>query len=83
MEKVGLKIVDLLHNISQLDYHVQFCGDFNGMIRIEFREEWSEEFYEHQHLGFPDCPRDRLEKEIIEALSNFWEAHKGESNEKV
>lgn len=75
MEKVGLKIVDLIHDITQLGYHVQFCSDFNGMVRIEFREEWDENFYHHDHLGFPDCERIRLEKAIIECLSNFKENH--------
>lgn len=78
MEKVGLKIVDLLHDISQLDYQVQFCGDFEGMIRTEFRYEWDDHFYEHQHLGFPGCERIRLEKDIIECLSKFLEKIKKE-----
>jgi hypothetical protein len=77
-EKVGLKIVELLHDITQLDYYVQFCDDFEGMIRAEFREAWNDKFYEHAHLGFPGCERIRLEKDIIECLSNFLERIKKE-----
>lgn len=76
MEKVGLKIVDLLHDITQLGYEVKFASDFEGMIRAEFYEEHYEDFYEHQHLGFPGCERIRLEKDIIECLSNFLEKYK-------
>ena len=76
MKKVGLKIVDLLHDISQLGYEVRFCGDFRGMIRIEYTEEFDADFYEHAHLGFPDCERAKLEKDIISSLTGFLEQHK-------
>ena len=81
MEKVGLKIVDLIHDISRLWYEVKLCQDFEGMLRIEYFNELDENFYEHAHLGFPGCPRERLEKDIIESLSNFLNEHKGENNE--
>lgn len=70
-EKVGLKIVDLLHDITQMDYQVRFCGDFTGMIRLEFLHEYDENFYEHHHLGCPDAPRIVLEKAIIKELEEF------------
>lgn len=71
MEKIGLKIVDLIHDISQLEYEVKFCGDFSGMIRLELSNEFDESFYQHRHLGFPGCERERLEKDIINALAQF------------
>lgn len=71
-----MTIVSLLHDITQLDYYVQFCGDFDGMVRIEFREEYNNEFYEHHHLGFPGCDRERLESDVIQCLKAFLEEHK-------
>lgn len=78
MEKVGLKIVNLIHDITQLGYYVQFCSDFEGMIRLEYRKEHDDNFYAHSHLGIPGCERIRLEKDIIEDLSEFYEEHKDE-----
>lgn len=81
MEKSGLKLIELLHDITQLDYSVQFCDDFDGMIRVEFRENWNDDFYEHSHLGFPGCQRVRLEKDIIDYLSSFLEKIKKEQED--
>jgi len=78
----NLSIVELLHDISQLDYQVQFCGDFEGMIRAELRYEYDESYYVHEHLGFPGCDRARLEKDIVESLEGFLKKAK-EENEKV
>lgn len=75
MEKVGLKIVQLLHDISQLDYQVQFCGDFKNMVRIEYRKEYEDSFYEHTHLGYPDGSMEHLEKAIIKELHRFYINH--------
>jgi hypothetical protein len=69
MEKVGLKIVDLIHAITQKDYGVSFKDDFEGMVRIEYTDDTG--FYHHEHLGFPGCERIQLEKAIIKSLSNF------------
>lgn len=71
-EKVGLKIVDLLHDITQLGYRVYFADDFDGMITVGFAEEYGDgTFYEHNHCGFPGCERIRLEKDILESLTDF------------
>jgi hypothetical protein len=76
LSKPGLKIVDLIHDITQLGYEVKFCQDFSGMIRLEFTEELDDSFYEHGHLGYPGCERLRLEKDIIESLDRFLEQHR-------
>jgi hypothetical protein len=76
MKKIGLKIVNLIHDITQLDYQVSFCGDFENMVRLEFLHEYDEKFYEHFHLGFPDGDMVRLERDIIRELSKFLEEHK-------
>jgi hypothetical protein len=72
MKKIGLKIVNLIHDITQLDYQVSFCGDFENMVRLEFLHEYNEKF----HLGFPDGDMVRLERDIIRELSKFLEEHK-------
>ena len=71
--KVGLYIVDLVHEITQLGYAVSFHSDFEGMVRVEFTasEPWIEETYEHSHLGFPGADRSVLEKGIIAYLKQF------------
>lgn len=73
--KIGIHIVNQLHDITQEDFVVSFHSDFAGMIRIEFTKEYDEKFYEHEHLGYPDCPRDILEQKIIESLNSFREEH--------
>lgn len=77
-EKVGLKIVELLHEITQLNYSVQFYPDFEGMIRITFQrtKPWQKEIEEHSHLGYPECERLVLEKRIISALKDFRDSVK-------
>lgn len=76
MEKVGLHIVTLLHNITQLGYKVSFNPDFEGMIRIDYFSKYDPEFYEHEHRGFSDGTKNQLEKEIIKSLVTFYENHK-------
>lgn len=69
----NLRIVQLLHDITQMGYQVQFCGDFQGMIRLEFRKEHDENFYSHFHLGSPEGTGNQLEKQIIQKLATFWD----------
>lgn len=73
IEKVGLYIVDLIHEITQLHYSVQFYPDFEGMVRVHFNETkpWQETLDDHSHLGFPGCERLVLEKQIVECLKEF------------
>lgn len=70
-EKVGLKIVELLHSITQEGYEVKFASDFEGMIRIDFTEEYAPDFYHHDHVGCPGQERKLLEKGIINTLARF------------
>lgn len=70
-EKVGLKIVELIHSITQEGYNVKFASDFEGMVRIDLTQEWNNEFYEHEHVGVPGQERKHLEKGIINALARF------------
>lgn len=72
-----MSIIELLHDITQLPswYEVKFCSDFTGMIRIEFTNELDKGFYEHEHLGYPDCPLEKLEAEVIRSLTDFLKEH--------
>ena len=72
----GFKIITLLHDITQLDYQVQFCRDFTGMIRIEYKDEYNEEYYHHEHLSYPDGPIEQLEEKVLESLTRFYAEHK-------
>lgn len=76
-------LISLIHDITQLGYYVQFCDDFEGMVRLEFTEEYSNEFYQHYHLGIPGGSMDKLEKEVIESLSEFLKEKKEEANAKT
>lgn len=71
MRKVGLYITTLLYDVSRAGYQVSFNRDMIGMVRVDFRKDHVAEFYEHEHCGFPGCPREKLEKDIIEALVRF------------
>lgn len=71
MKKIGLYITVLLHDIARAGYQVSFNRDLQGMLRIDFKKDHVAEFYEHEHCGFPGCPRDKLEKDIIETLVRF------------
>ena len=79
MNNSNLKIITLIHDITQLGYNVRFCNDFTNMLRLEFTEEYNPEFYDHDHLSIPDGGLDRLEKEVIATLMGFYEQHKEEA----
>ena len=67
-EKIGLKIVELLHALTQKRVSVTFERDFEGMIAIHYKGpglDWQD----HDHLGFPGCERIHLEKDIIRSLN--------------
>ena len=82
MENKDLRFIDLIHDITQLDYQVRFCGDFNNMLRIEYFHEYDEAYYHHEHRGFPDGTRNQLEKEIIKSLQTFLDNAKEKQDEK-
>ena len=75
MRKVGLYITTLLHDIVQAQYKVSFNKDFRGMILIDFFKEYEDSFYDHAHCGFPGCKREKLEKDIVDALIRFKTTH--------
>jgi hypothetical protein len=74
-------MIDLLHKITQLGFIVSFNEDFEGMIRVDFTEEYpnpTDPFYHHEHLGFPDATMEQLDKAVIKSLTRFYEKY-GES----
>lgn len=72
--KVGLYIVNQLHEITQAGYNVEFSGDFQGMITITYSGEGLD-WRHHEHIGYPDQPREELEKGIINSLNSFREKY--------
>lgn len=65
-----MKIVSILHDITQLGYRVEFSDDFTGMLTVTYKGEgmdWSN----HSHVGFPFCSRKELEEHLIRELQNF------------
>lgn len=72
----NFRIVDLIHDITKLDYQVQFCYDFDNMIRVEFRKDYDDSYYEHFHVGHPDGTRNQLEKKVISRLATFLDEAK-------
>jgi hypothetical protein len=71
MNKVGLFITTMIHEITQARYSVSFNRDFRGMVRIDFKNDHDPEFYDHDHCGVPGGSREKLEKDIIQALNRF------------
>lgn len=69
-EKIGLKIVDLIHDISRYEFTVGFSADFEGMLTVDVAAQYGT-WSTHTHLGIPGGERSLLEKEIIECLSTF------------
>lgn len=76
MKKIGLYIINQLHDITQAGFEVKFAEDFEGMLRLDFFKELDPEFYEHEHIGYPGQPREKLEEGVIQALNSFRERHK-------
>lgn len=73
--KIGLYIVNQLHDITQAGYKVTFNPDWEGMMRIEYNKEFDESFYEHDHVGAPSQSLEILEKNIIKSLNDFRHRH--------
>lgn len=69
MEKVGLKIVELAHAITQKGYTIALCKDFEGSMTVMYKEKRIT--VHHDHCGFPGCERIQLEKAIIKSLNEF------------
>lgn len=72
MEKVGLYITTLLHDLTQMGYTVTFGQNFEGTVTITYggmNTDWRD----HQHVGIPGATREHLEKEIINSLKTFKE----------
>ena len=69
---IDLRLIQLLSDIVELDHRIQFCGDFSGMLRVEIRKEFDHEYYDHRHIGYPDCDMATLTGFIIEFLEVFY-----------
>lgn len=78
----NLKLINILHNVTQEGYKVYFSDDFAGMITVAIEGEIFETgVYRHYHCGFPDGPRQNLENDVINCLTNFLEEIKNKKEE--
>lgn len=79
----NLKIVNLLHDITQLGYQVYFSSDLNNMVTVGIQDEFFDSgVLMHYHCGYPDSPRERLEEDIIRALVKVKETLEAKEDEK-
>lgn len=64
-----MKVVQLIHDLTQLGYKISFTDDFSGMLTVNFSKEGDRGFNFHSHIGYPDCMIEELEQELIEELT--------------
>lgn len=70
------RLIELLHDCTQMGYRLTFSNDFEGMITIGFEEEYTEGTYNHVHLGTPGKDLNFLEKELRNFLAKLIEVDK-------
>lgn len=69
--KVGLFITSQLLDITQAGYQVAFQPGLPGVIKVELLNSSKSEFYDAIDCGKVNGSREKLEKDIINALSEF------------
>lgn len=67
-----MRILELIQAFNREHYNVGFGADFDGMVRVEITYDFDKEFYEHDHVGYPDCTTSELEKRVIQSLEQFY-----------
>lgn len=77
VEDTMVPTVKLIHDITQLNYLVEFGDDFEGMVRITFLEVYPAEgrkgYVRHEHIGCPGWSMEKLEKAVNRCLENFYD----------
>lgn len=68
-----IRLIELLHSLTQKGYKLTFSNDFEGMITIGWELEYEEGTYTHSHLGIPGTSLKRLESELRICLSSIDE----------
>ncbi len=70
-----MKLIELLHDITQQGFRIEFSDDFEGMITITVYEDsgpnYKGGYIRHEHLGFPQCERSRLQSDIESSLERL------------
>lgn len=74
-DQKAVKLISLLHDISQLGYAVEFSDDFEGMLTITYKGEGLD-WRHHEHIGYPRCERELLTEQVIRSLDNFLKEKK-------
>jgi hypothetical protein len=70
-----LKLINLIYQITRAEFGVKFNEDMDGMLRIDYSMEFDSTFYEHEHIGYPDQPREKLQESVIKSLEKFITKH--------
>ena len=68
---MDLELIERIYKITQAGFEAKFISDFEGMIRIDYFEEFNPDFYEHEHVGCPDQSREKLKLGIENSLDKF------------
>lgn len=81
-----MTLIELLHDITQQGFRLEFSDDFDGMITLTVTEDggpgYKGGYIRHSHLGFPGCLRSRLEGDVILELSELLSEIKSGSVQK-
>ena len=65
-------MVNLIHEISQKGYCVNFSPDFNGMLTITYIEDGGD-YIRHEHVSYPGSTESELKVAVNTSLINFLE----------
>lgn len=70
-----MKLIELLHDITQQGFRIEFSDDFEGMITLTVNEDaypgYKGGYIRHEHLGFPECERIFLQNKVEESLEGL------------
>lgn len=65
-------LLGLINALTRHLFIIGFSYSIEGMVTVTFTDEVTG-ITEHQHVGFPDCDKQMLEKHLINCLSVFLE----------
>lgn len=72
----NLRLVELLHDLTQKGFRIEFSEDFAGMLTVNARKRVKIDTWEplgHQHLGIPYQSMKDLEKYVRNYLALILE----------
>lgn len=71
-------MVNLIHDITQYGYKVNFSPDFSGMITITYIKDGikGDEYIRHEHVSYPGSTEKELLVAVNKSLIKFLEEAK-------